>query len=169
MSDRKRISRRTFLMYSLMGTGGFLAATILTPLVRFAIDPALKAKDDSDWVPVGDIGEFGPEPKKKDFKVKQVDGWYESEVVLSAWIMVENGKVLALSPVCKHLGCTVNWNGSPDRPNHYFCPCHFGFYEKSGKNVPGTPPPAPLDEYETKVEGGKLYLGKIIPNRLVRG
>lgn len=146
-----------------------MAATILTPLVRFAIDPALKAQDESDWVPVGDINEFGPEPTKVDFKVKQVDGWYESEVPQTAWITVENGDVLALSPICTHLGCTVNWNGSPDHPNMYFCPCHYGFYEKSGKNVPGTPPPEPLYEYETKVEGTTVYLGKIVPNRLVRG
>lgn len=156
-------------MYALMGTGGFMAATIMTPLVRFAIDPVLKAEDEAEFVPVGDISEFGPEPKRVDFKINQVDGWYESEVTQTAWVSVNGDDVLALSPVCKHLGCMVNWNGNADNPNRYFCPCHFGLYEKDGTNVPGTPPPQPLDEYETRVQDGKLYLGKIIPHRSLRG
>ena len=133
MSDRKRISRRTFLMYSLMGTGGFLAATILTPLVRFAIDPALKAQDESDSVPVGDINEFGPEPTKVDFKVKQVDGWYESEVPQTAWITVENGDVLALSPICTHLGCTVTGTAHRIIQTCIFAPVITGFTKRAGK------------------------------------
>ncbi|MEA3191508.1 MAG: Rieske [2Fe-2S] domain [Thermoplasmata archaeon] len=68
-------------------------------------------------------------------------------------IMVYRGK-------CKHLGCTVGWNGGlgaskdiedydgdgvPD--GRILCPCHQGQYDiyDLAKNVPGTPPPAPLD------------------------
>ncbi|MBO8170729.1 MAG: ubiquinol-cytochrome c reductase iron-sulfur subunit [Bacillaceae bacterium] len=167
MSDKngKDISRRQFLNYALMGTGGFLAAGILSPMLRFAIDPALKTSDVGDMVAVGNVEDFGSEPKRVDFKVHTVDGWYESESVKSAWVQVtEDGEILALSPICKHLGCTVNWNTSPEHPDMFYCPCHDGLYYKNGVNVPNTPPLAALDAYETQVKDGKLYLGALKPN-----
>ena len=42
MGDKREISRRTFLNYALMGTGGFLAAGMITPMIRFAVDPLLQ-------------------------------------------------------------------------------------------------------------------------------
>ena len=68
-------------------------------------------------------------------------------------IMVYQGK-------CKHLGCTVGFNkglgGSKDEPDYdgdglpdgrILCPCHQGQYDiyDLALNVPGTPPPAPLN------------------------
>lgn len=68
-------------------------------------------------------------------------------------IMVYQGK-------CKHLGCTVGFNkglgGSKDISDYdgdglpdgrILCPCHQGQYDihDLALNVPGTPPPAPLD------------------------
>lgn len=165
MSDRREISRRTFLNYALMGTGGFLAAGIITPMIRFAIDPMLKASGGGDKVAVGNVDEFGPEPKRVDFKVHTKDGWYESESTMTAWVRkLEDGSILALSPICKHLGCTVDWNTDPNHPNQYYCACHNGRYSVNGENILGTPPLQSLDMYETEVKDGKLYLGKIVPN-----
>ncbi|HJQ93510.1 MAG TPA: Rieske 2Fe-2S domain-containing protein [Candidatus Thermoplasmatota archaeon] len=68
-------------------------------------------------------------------------------------IMVYQGK-------CKHLGCTVGFNkglgGSSDVADYdgdglpdgrILCPCHQGQYDihDLALNVPGTPPPAPLN------------------------
>src|SRR5687767_9915079 len=68
-------------------------------------------------------------------------------------IMVYQGK-------CKHLGCTVGFNkglgGSSDVSDYdgdglpdgrILCPCHQGQYDihDLALNVPGTPPPAPLN------------------------
>ena len=75
----------------------------------------------------------------------------------------DKGEIVALSPICKHLGCTVNWAGDKNYPHRFYCPCHGGMYEKSGKNVPGTPPMGPLDVYVQKEKGGTLYLGKAKP------
>ena len=38
----KKVSRRQFLSYTLMGVGGFMASGMLMPMVRFAIDPVLQ-------------------------------------------------------------------------------------------------------------------------------
>jgi menaquinol-cytochrome c reductase iron-sulfur subunit len=166
VSGKKEISRRTFLNYALMGTGGFLAAGMITPMIRFAIDPLLKHSAGGDKVAVGSVDEFGPEPKRVDFKVHTKDGWYESETTMAAWVRkTEEGEILALSPICKHLGCTVDWNTNPDgKKNEYFCPCHLGRYAINGENILGTPPLKPLDMYASEVKDGKVYLGGVVPN-----
>ena len=86
-------------------------------------------------------------------------------------ILVYRGK-------CKHLGCTVGWNGglgaSKDLDDYdgdgandgrILCPCHQGQYDihDLAKNVPGTPPPAPLDVIRFNVGDFSDPEGKI-PN-----
>jgi menaquinol-cytochrome c reductase iron-sulfur subunit len=165
MSDNKhRVSRRQFLNYTLTGVGGFMAAGMLMPMVRFAIDPVLRPAQDQDLVQVVSVDEITTEPQRFDFTIKQVDAWYESDETRSAWVYKdESDKIVALSPVCKHLGCTVSWNTDPANENKFFCPCHYGLYDKDGKNVPGTPPLAPLDVFVSEVKDGYLYLGKAKP------
>ncbi|WP_461200642.1 Rieske 2Fe-2S domain-containing protein [Anoxybacillus sp. TBDG-1] len=165
MSEKKhRVSRRQFLNYTLTGVGGFMAAGILSPMVRFALDPILKEEAGQDMVAVAQVKDITTEPQRFDFKVKVKDAWYESEEPRSAWVFKdEKGDIIALSPVCTHLGCTVNWNGEKSNPNRFFCPCHYGLYEKDGTNVPNTPPTAPLHRYEYEVKDGTLYLGKAKP------
>lgn len=84
-------------------------------------------------------------------------------------IMVYDGK-------CKHLGCTVGFNtglgASKDTPDYdgdgipdgrILCPCHQGQYDiyNLALNVPGTPPPAPLNviEFDVTDFGGEPERG----------
>ncbi|HJV16068.1 MAG TPA: ubiquinol-cytochrome c reductase iron-sulfur subunit [Bacillales bacterium] len=161
--SKQRVSRRQFLSYTLTGVGGFMAVGMLMPMVRFAVDPVLKGDATGDFIATNQkVSDITDEPVRVDFTFKQKDAWNESEVTNTAWVFKdESGKIVALSPICKHLGCTVNWN--TEHPNEFFCPCHFGRYEKSGKNIPQTPPPQPLDTYPVKEKGGYLYLGKAQP------
>ncbi|MDX8359892.1 MULTISPECIES: ubiquinol-cytochrome c reductase iron-sulfur subunit [Bacillaceae] len=167
MSEKNhRVSRRQFLNYTLTGVGGFMAAGMLMPMVRFAVDPVLRPSEEQEMLPVAQVTDLTNEPKSYSFKVDQVDAWYESEVPYTAWVYKdEKDEIVALSPICKHLGCVVDWNTDDSNPNHFFCPCHLGLYTKDGTNVPGTPPLAPLDVYDFKVEDGTLYLGKAKPRK----
>jgi menaquinol-cytochrome c reductase iron-sulfur subunit len=169
MSEDKKnqVSRRQFLNYTLTGVGGFMAAGLLAPMLRFAIDPALQPEKQGEFVSTGkEVDSFTTEPTRVEFTVHQVDAWYEADVTKTAWVMKqEDGSILALSPTCTHLGCFVDWNTSADHPNMFYCPCHGGLYEKNGKNVPNTPPTAPLSVYETQIKDGILYLGKEIPRK----
>jgi menaquinol-cytochrome c reductase iron-sulfur subunit len=167
MSEKKhRVSRRQFLNYTLTGVGGFMAAGMLMPMVRFALDPVLGKVEDQDLVQVVKVDEITKEPQRFNFKIKQVDAWHKSEEPRAAWVFKnDKGDIVALSPVCKHLGCTVNWNSDPENPNQFFCPCHYGRYEKDGTNVPGTPPLAPLDVFVSEVKDGFLYLGSAKPRK----
>lgn len=163
---RKEMSRRQFLSYTLGGTTAFLAMGPVIPMLRFAVDPILEKKAGTDWVKVAKESDVTTEPKTVSFKVHQVDGWYESEAELTAWIAKdENNKVYALSPVCKHLGCTIGgWEA--DAKGEYVCPCHGARYDKNGKNLAVAP--VPLDEYSVKVDAGNIYLGAIVPNTRVK-
>lgn len=159
----KKVSRRQFLTYTLGGTAGFLASGMLFPMVRFAVDPVLKRGANEEYKDVNlTVDQITEVPRAVEFEVDQKDGWYQSKVKLTAWVMKDkSGNVLALSPICKHLGCTVNWNSNSQFPNEFFCPCHFGRYYKDGTNVPGTPPTKPLDRYKTQIEDGRLKIGPV--------
>jgi len=163
--DKQQVSRRQFLNYTLTGVGGFMAAGMLAPMLRMAVDPVLKESAHGDMANVGlAVEDITNEPQRIDWSIEQIDGWYESEVTRSAWVFKnEDDEIVALSPICKHLGCVVSWEGSEDFPNEFYCPCHDGRYYKDGTNVPGTPPLEPLDVYEQKVENGMLYLGDAKP------
>ncbi|WP_025784874.1 ubiquinol-cytochrome c reductase iron-sulfur subunit [Sporosarcina sp. D27] len=164
-----KVSRRQFLNYTLMGVGGFMVSAAAMPMIRFAIDPVLASADGGDFVPTDQKADDVTEtPIRVDYTIKdRKDAWYKSDVSNTAWVYKAGDKIIALSPVCKHLGCTVNWAGDDTHPNEYFCPCHGGRYEKNGKNVPGTPPTGPLDQYEVEVVDGLVHLGKTMPNTLV--
>ena len=165
--SKHRVSRRQFLNYTLTGVGGFMAAGMLMPMVRFAVDPVLKGEDAGDFIATPlKFADITNEPQKVNFSFTQKDAWYESEETGTAWVFKnEEGKIVALSPVCKHLGCVVDWGTDKEHPNQFFCPCHYGRYEKDGTNVKGTPPLAPLDVYPTKEKDGFLYVGKAEPRK----
>ncbi|THF78391.1 ubiquinol-cytochrome c reductase iron-sulfur subunit [Cohnella fermenti] len=162
---RKEMSRRQFLSYTLGGATAFMAGGVVLPMLRFAVDPILVKKEEGGFVKVIEESKVTTEPQQIGFKVHQVDGWYESDPKMEAYIAKgEDGKVFALSPVCKHLGCTIGWSGE-EAPNEYHCPCHGARYTKDGKNLKVAP--KPLDEYQVKIENGWVYLGPLEANTRV--
>jgi len=164
--QRREMSRRQFLSYTLGGATAFMAAGVVIPMLRFAVDPVLQAKGEGTYVRVVEESKVTEEPTEIRFQVHQVDGWYESDPQLVAWVARgEDGKIFALSPVCKHLGCTVNWNTNPQYPGQYFCPCHGAHYTKDGQQLAIAT--APLDEYDVQIQEGYVYLGPIKPNERV--
>ncbi|WP_341278141.1 ubiquinol-cytochrome c reductase iron-sulfur subunit [Paenibacillus sp. FSL H8-0537] len=162
--QRKEMSRRQFLSYTLGGTTAFMMGGAVLPMVRFAVDPLLEKKTEGTFVKVVEESKITTDPQEFKFQIHQVDGWYVSDPELSAWVSKDaNNKVFALSPICKHLGCTIAWNAKGK--DEYDCPCHDARYTKDGKNI--TVAPNPLDEYEVKIENGFVYLGPVKPNSRV--
>ncbi|OUL22773.1 Rieske 2Fe-2S domain-containing protein [Nostoc sp. 106C] len=53
------------------------------------------------------------------------------------YLIVKDGPQIAeyaISPICTHLGCTVEWN---TEKNHFICPCHGSQYDSVGRVVHG--------------------------------
>lgn len=162
---RKEMSRRQFLSYTLGGASAFMVGGAALPMIRFAVDPLLGKKVEGNFIKVAEVSKLTDTPTEFHFDVQQIDGWYESSAKLIAWIMKDDKGILALSPICKHLGCTVGWNNNPALKDQYFCPCHGAHYTKEGKQLAIAR--APLDEYTVKVDKGFVYLGDKKPNTRV--
>lgn len=163
---RTEMSRRQFLSYTLGGAGAFMAGGIVLPMVRFAVDPLLQPKQEAGFVKVIEESKVTNEPQEVEFKVHQVDGWYESDPKMQALISRDNaGNIFALSPVCKHLGCKIG-KFNNEIPDRYLCPCHGAEYDRLGQTYKVSP--KPLDEYQVKIENGWVYLGPLGPNQHVK-
>ena len=63
-------------------------------------------------------------------------------------------EVRALSAVCTHLGCTVQWHAEEKK---FICPCHQGIYDFNG-NVLSGPPLRPLEKLEVKVRNEQVFV-----------
>jgi len=63
----------------------------------------------------------------------------------------------ALSSVCPHLGCRVHWE---PHNNRFFCPCHNGVFDPTGRATAGPPKAAnqSLPRYPLRVEHGLLFI-----------
>lgn len=64
---------------------------------------------------------------------------------------------VALSSTCPHLGCQVHWQADQSR---YFCPCHNGVFDPTGRGIGGPPGDAgqSLKPFQLRVEGELLYI-----------
>lgn len=61
---------------------------------------------------------------------------------------------IALSRVCTHLGCLVEYNRGKQR---LLCPCHAGNFDLDG-NVLSGPPPKPLAVIPLKIDGDNVII-----------
>lgn len=68
--------------------------------------------------------------------------------------VLAGGHVFALSLVCTHLGCLVEWR--PDL-RRLVCPCHRAAFDLEGAVLQG-PPPRPLTRYDTEVRGDRVLV-----------
>ncbi len=67
-------------------------------------------------------------------------------------LVADDGGHVALSPTCKHQGCTVDIAGS-----RLECPCHGSMYDRTGGVLRG-PTTAPLDRYRAETRDGVLTI-----------
>jgi cytochrome b6-f complex iron-sulfur subunit len=136
------MKKREFLTGLLTLLGLTAAGSFVYPLVRFLAPPTGKAKTKqitlkTSEIPVGDAKDipFGGVP---------------------SMIINRPGKgFIALSRVCSHLGCLVEYSKSQSR---IICPCHGAIFDLEGSVVSG-PPPKPLQRLPLKVEGESILIG----------
>jgi cytochrome b6-f complex iron-sulfur subunit len=135
-------NRRAFLQKSLAFLGLTTLASFLYPLFRYFSPPA---------------GEAGV--KRLVLSKKELPAGAAKEIVFNNTPCVvinrpDTGYV-ALSRVCTHLGCLVDYQKEKQR---LLCPCHAGTYDLSGSVTSG-PPPKPLQHFPVRVEGDSIIIG----------
>lgn len=66
-----------------------------------------------------------------------------------------DGGLVALSAVCPHLGCIVQWERGRQE---FLCPCHAGYFTPGGKVISG-PPPRALARLPFSIANGIVTIG----------
>lgn len=154
----RETSRRGFLKKVTLGVYGLVTFIIGLPLISFFVSPAFKKSMD-EWIELGPVEDFkSSEPIAVNYYRKLKDGWNLSKITATVWVYKSAGELVAISPTCTHLGCSVSFDSERES---FACPCHGGLYDKSGAVI-GGPPPKPLMRHEIKIADGKLIIGKKI-------
>lgn len=153
--SKQDVSRRQFLSIAIGAIGGLISAVIGVPAIAYIVGPVLQ-KQTVDWLKLGSVQKVEPgNPTLFKTSVEHQTGWVTSQEEVAAYVLTEDGQhYLAISNICTHLGCRVRW--IPEQ-GEFFCPCHNAVFGKDGAVVSG-PPPRPLDQFETKVENGILFI-----------
>lgn len=156
MDEQEKVPRRSFLGFMIWAIGGLISMGVGVPAIIYVIAPSVQRKTTEDWIRVGSTSkiELGT-PTLFKVKIKRQVGWNVNEEELSVYVITENGRdFMALSNICTHLGCRVRWVSDQEK---FFCPCHNAIFDKDGTVISG-PPPAPLDQFQVKVENDQLYI-----------
>jgi len=138
----KMNSRRTFLGVCLGSLGIIAAAMVSWPIFRYLAPRSNSGSAGKVVIPVTDI-------REGDARFIEYAG---SAAVL---VRKRGGDLVALSAVCTHLGCIVQWESDKQ---DFLCPCHGGHYSADGIVTAG-PPPKPLDKLPFTVTGGNIIVG----------
>ena len=155
MKKHEDISRRDAMKMAISLFGGLIGTTLGIPAVAYIIGPALKM-DKANWIRVNSLSAIELEtPTLFKPRVTRQNGWVAEEEEVGIFVLTEDGRDYhALSNICTHLGCHVHWIAEREQ---FLSPCHNGVFDKHRYVVSG-PPPRPLDEFETKIEDGNLYI-----------
>ncbi|HJQ98489.1 MAG TPA: Rieske (2Fe-2S) protein [Candidatus Polarisedimenticolaceae bacterium] len=135
--------RRNFVTAFLGAAASALAVSVLYPVVRFLSPPRIPEAT-GDRVLAGKVSDLAR------------DRWKIFPFGSEPGILVEgtDGRLVAFSAACTHLGCTVQFDAPSKR---IWCACHNGWYDLEGKNVAG-PPPRPLTAYKVQVVGDEIFV-----------
>ncbi|MEO8737385.1 MAG: ubiquinol-cytochrome c reductase iron-sulfur subunit [Edaphobacter sp.] len=161
--------RRSFVMAMFAVSGTVVGALLAVPLFRFATFPLRKTESETEWSDVGLVTEFASltVPVAKTITLERRDAWQTTSSQTAVYVLpAKDGVLKILSPICPHLGCSVQWQ---DAQNKFICPCHAGSFAANGERI-GGPPPRSMDSLESKVENGTLkvryrYFRQLVPNQ----
>lgn len=152
--ERPVVNRREFFSFLAVGWIAFSAAMagVLTLLFRFSYPNVL-------FEPEMDFIAGTPD----DYDTGVDERW---KTVYGVWIVKQEGKLVALSNICTHLGCIPNWLPAELK---FKCPCHGSGYYMNGINFEG-PAPRPLERYKiTMTDTGKIKVDKTKLYRYEKG
>ena len=157
--NKKPISRRKLLAYAWVGAAAIVIGELIGGTFAFLWPRRKGPKVETVFIA----------GKVSDFKVDEVIPFRKERT----FIVNTDGGLLAISAICTHLHCIVNWN---ELLKKFECPCHGAKFNRYGEVLEG-PPPRPLDLYKLQIVAGNLVVdrtspierSKFDPSQLVRG
>lgn len=146
--DKINFKRRDFLKKVINSFLTF-SAFIITFLGLINLKPSNPKKKEYSYFEINE-----DKIPKEGVKKINIEGGNLKKTIKIYLINHENS-IIALSPVCTHLGCFVNFDRNS---NEFICPCHSGRYDIKGKVLAG-PPKEPLQRFPVKIEDKKVFVG----------
>ncbi len=128
--------------------GGGLFASVVSfvyPVLRYLIPPPV-ADLGGDEVVASKVGDLKPNGSKI----------FRFGTRPALLLMTAEGEYRALSAVCTHLSCTVQYRNDL---REIWCACHNGLYDLAGRNISG-PPPRPLEAFQVHVRGDEIVVSR---------
>ena len=155
-SNMRDVNRHDFVKIVTTFLGTVMAAIVGLPGIGYLVSPAMRTQKSEAWIPLGPLENYPlGTPAPFNFTRTKVNGWEKTIISYGVFVLrKDESQVKVFSNICTHLGCRVSWH--PDL-HEYVSPCHDGHFDIDGKVTKG-PPPRPLDQYETKVENGNLFI-----------
>jgi cytochrome b6-f complex iron-sulfur subunit len=137
---------RRRLVELLLG-GGLLGSIVafVYPVLRYLIPPPV-ADLGGDEVVAAKVGDLKPNGSKI----------FRFGTRPALLVMTADGGYRALSAVCTHLSCTVQYRNDL---REIWCACHNGLYDLNGRNISG-PPPRPLDAFQVHLRGDEIVVSR---------
>jgi cytochrome b6-f complex iron-sulfur subunit len=134
------MERRSFLGLIASAFGLTALGSFAYPLIRYLAPPKAKLQGDRQSFKKADIGD-----------AKEIVFQQTPSIIIN-----RPGKgYIAISRVCTHLGCLLEYD---KEKKSLICPCHAGVFDLEGRVVSG-PPPEPLLTFPLRVEGEEITIG----------
>jgi Rieske Fe-S protein len=147
-------TRRSFLVRLIQGVHGTIGVTLAYILGSAVLAPSMTRREPL-WLPAGSLaGLPDGEPRAVTLRVARQDGATEAVDRRVVFLVRSGDQVRALDSTCTHLGCRTRVNAEAGVIE---CPCHGGVYDLQGQVVSG-PPPHPLAEIPTRLEGSRVLV-----------
>jgi cytochrome b6-f complex iron-sulfur subunit len=158
-TDKNTVSRRTLMAYAWIGAAAVVTGELIFGTLAFLWPRRKGPKVETVFIA----------GKVTDFKVGELIPFRKERT----FILRTEGGFLAISSICTHLNCVVNWN---EMLKKFECPCHGAKFNPNGEVLEG-PPPRPLDLYKLQIAAGNVVVDrahpiertKFEPSQLVRG
>ena len=141
-------SRRNFLGRVVIGWAGLTLLPALYGIARYIIPPKLYERVSQFMV----VGKLSDVPSLSDGA--KIVKFNKKAVIL---FRTEGNQIRALSAVCTHLGCIVQFQSEQ---KHFKCNCHGSIFDLNGNNIAG-PAPKPLSPYRVELKDDNIIVSQV--------
>ncbi|HUK18230.1 MAG TPA: ubiquinol-cytochrome c reductase iron-sulfur subunit [Bryobacteraceae bacterium] len=152
------ITRRHFYVGAIYAIWAVVTAALGAPALMYLFFPP-KIRQRQEWTQAGSVSNLALDvPVEVAFRQNRIDGWKIISEKSTAWVLKHaDNTVVAFGPQCTHLGCAYHWD---EGKHEFLCPCHNSIFAPDGKVISG-PARRPLDRYDVRIDGNKLFLGRL--------
>jgi menaquinol-cytochrome c reductase iron-sulfur subunit len=151
------MTRRKFYEQAIYVFNAVIGAALTIPALGYLLVPRDSGQGEDSWTDAGSLDSLPlGRPVELSLHRERRDGWKKTLEKTTAWVLRREQGVVAYGPQCTHLGCGYRWTEDEE----FVCPCHDTGFTIDGEVSRG-PAPRPLDRYDVRIEGGRIWLGEI--------